>query len=80
MCHSLVEVDEGEDNLSGSRAVPVQGVALAHHEDRLVLLGQRPMAVDTSQHQGSLRVLISTDGQTEAGSSLGLDIHLEDRQ
>lgn len=78
VCHSLVEVNEGKDSLSGSWAVPMQGIALAHHEDRLVLLGQRPLAVNTPQHQRSLRVVISTDGQTEAGSSLGLDIHLED--
>lgn len=61
-CDSLVKVNEWEDDLSGCRSAPVQSVALAHHQDGLVLLTQRPLAVYPPQHQRSIRVFIPADG------------------
>lgn len=60
--YSLVKVDEREDHLSWCRTTPVQTVALAHHQDGLVLLRKGTLAVDPPQHQRSVRIFISADG------------------
>ena len=74
--NSLVKVDQRQHHLSGCRSAPVQRVALAHHQDWLVLLWQCPLAVDAFQYQWRIWVFITADRQGKARGSLSLNVHL----
>lgn len=72
-----VKVGEWEDDFFGCLAVPVQRVALAQHQNGLVLLRECCLAVNTPQHPGLIRILIPDDWQAQVGHALCLYVHLE---
>lgn len=58
----------------------MQRVALAQHQNGLVLLRERRLAVDASQHQGLVWILVPDDRQAQVGHALCLDVHLSERK
>lgn len=56
----------------------MQCVALAHHQNGLILLRWRPLAVNSPQYQRRVGVFVSDDGQTAVGGSLSLDVYLKE--
>lgn len=71
----LVEVHEVQESGSWRWTIPVDGVALLQHDDRLVLWRDGPL-VDTPKHHWVGWVFIPCDDHAKIRSVPGLNIHL----